>query len=210
MLRLSQTKVIFPLITLGLLEEHHRSGQTEFADSEIKKLYHQAVRFMGDFLGHDLHIGGKYYDAYPSRNLPRYGVLQTVGPNKYELQAVYASCAESLLPWIPERIKEHIAGKIGLIPQLGDRRFRTELSAETAPFLEVVGDHLGKTRPILRYSASPSSVRIWKSSPAKSTATPGLRPMTAGLISLQTSASCTKSSSFKFSRKQAQTTCTPS
>ena len=144
MLRLSQTKVIFPLITLGLLEEYHSSGQTEFADSEIRKLYHQAIRFMADFLGHNLHIGGKYYDAYPSRNLPRYGVLQTVGPNRYALQPAYASCAESLLPWIPERIKAHIAEKIGLIPQLGERAFRAELSAELAPFLEVVASHLGK------------------------------------------------------------------
>ncbi len=144
MLRLSQTKVIFPLITLGLLEEHQSSGQLQFTDSEIRILYHQAVRVMAEHLGHDLHIGGKYYDAYPLRNLPRYGVLQTVGPNKYELQAAYASCAESLLPWIPKRIKAHIAEKIGLIPQLGDRGYRAELSAELAPFLGAVESHLGK------------------------------------------------------------------
>ena len=144
MLRLSQTKVIFPLITLGLLEEYRSSGQLQFTDSEVRKVYHKAVRFMEDHLRHNLHIGGKYYDAYPSRNLPRYGVLQTVGPNKYELQAAYASCAGSLLPWIPERIKDNITEKIGLIPQLGDRSFRAELSAEPALFLEMIGSHLGK------------------------------------------------------------------
>jgi hypothetical protein len=37
MLHLSQTKVIFPLITLGLLQEYLRSGQAIFSDSEIKK-----------------------------------------------------------------------------------------------------------------------------------------------------------------------------
>jgi len=144
MLRLSQTKVIFPLITLGLLEEYHRSGQTHFTDSEIKKVYHKAVWFMGEYLKHNLHIGGKYYDAYPSRNLPRYGVLQSVGQNQYELQPAYAACAETLTSWIPKRIKAHIEDKIGLIPQLGDRSFRANLSADLAPFLEAVASHIGK------------------------------------------------------------------
>ena len=143
MLRLSQTKVIFPLITLGLLEEYRSRRQLQFTDSEIRKLYHKAIRFMGEYLKHNLHIGGKYYDAYPSRNLPRYGVLQSVGQNKYELQAAYASCAESLVPWIPERVKAHIEAKIGLIPQLGDRSFRAELSAISV-----------RTRPTSRYLVS--------------------------------------------------------
>ncbi len=144
MLRLSQTKVIFPLITLGLLEEYQVSGQTQFTDGEIKRLYHKAVRFMGDYLTHNLHIGGKYYDAYPSRNLPRYGVLQSVGQNKYELQNTYALYAESLALWIPERVKAHIVGKIGFIPQLGERSFRADLSADLDLFLEAISSHIGK------------------------------------------------------------------
>lgn len=144
MLRLSQTKVIFPLITLGLLEEYHSSGQTHFTDSEIKKLYHKAVRFMGEYLKHNLHIGGKYYDAYPSRNLPRYGVLQSIGQNKYELQNPYALYAESLVQWIPERVKAHIVRKIGFIPQLGERSFRADLSADLDLFLVAVSSHISK------------------------------------------------------------------
>ena len=144
MLRLSQTKVIFPLITLGLLQEYQHSGKTEFLDSEIKKLYHEAVRQMETHLQHNLHIGGKYYDAYPSRNLPRYGVLKTVGSNLYELQAPYAQSADNLVSWIPGRVKQHIFEKIGMIPLLGERSYRADLSSEMNRFLEAVTEHIDK------------------------------------------------------------------
>jgi len=144
MLRMSQTKVIFPLITLGLLQEYQRSGQTVFLDSEVRKFYHQAVRQMEEHLTHNLHIGGKYYDAYPARNMPRYGVLKTVGSNLYELQPPYLVSADSLIPWIPDRVEQHIIEKIGIIPMLGDRSYRADLSAEPGRFLEAVAEHIGK------------------------------------------------------------------
>ena len=144
MLRLSQTKVIFPLITYGLLLEYLAQGQTAFSDSEIKKLYHKTVKFMEEHLQHNLHIGGKYYDAYPSRNLPRYGVLNSLGGNRYELQEPYLSVAKALVEWIPDRGRQHILDKIGLIPKLGDRGFRAELSAESNRFSEVVATHIDK------------------------------------------------------------------
>ncbi len=144
MLKLSQTKVIFPLITLGLLQEYQRSGKTAFLDSEIKKLYHEAVRQMEAHLQHNLHIGGKYYDAYPSRNLPRYGVLTTIGSNLYELQPPYTAVADILISWIPDRVKQHIFEKIGIIPLLGEHSYRAELSSEPSLFLEAVAEHIDK------------------------------------------------------------------
>jgi hypothetical protein len=71
MLKKSQTKVIFPIITFGLLKEYVETGKSEFIDSEVKKAYHSAIAFIQNFIGHKLHTGGKYYDAYPVRNLPR-------------------------------------------------------------------------------------------------------------------------------------------
>jgi len=144
MLRLSQTKVIFPLITLGLLQEYQRNGQTVFLDSEVRKCYHKAVRQMEEHLGHNLHIGGKYYDAYPARNLPRYGVLTTVASNQYGLQPPYLLSADSLVPWIPDRVSQHILEKIGVIPLLGERSYRTDLSAEPSRFLDAVAEHIDK------------------------------------------------------------------
>ena len=144
MLRLSQTKVIFPLITLGLLQEYQQSGQTVFSDSQVRKCYHNAVRQMEGHLGHNLHIGGKYYDAYPARNMPRYGVLQTVASNHYGLQPPYLLSADALIPWIPSRVEQHILEKIGVIPLLGDRRYRADLSAEPGGFLDAVAEHIDK------------------------------------------------------------------
>jgi hypothetical protein len=78
MLKNSQTKVIAPVITLGLLVENSTSGKAIFTDSEVRKAYEAAVRELKQYLGHDVHIGAKYYDAYGSR-MSRYGVLKPVG-----------------------------------------------------------------------------------------------------------------------------------
>ena len=75
MLKYSQTKVIMPVVTLGLLKVFLQEGQRVFTDPEIKKACGASVRKMKQFLGHDVHIGAKYYDAYGSR-MTRYSVLR--------------------------------------------------------------------------------------------------------------------------------------
>ena len=85
MLKRSQTKVIFPIITFGLLRSFIESNQKVFSDGEVKKCYEDAVRAIIGYLGHDLHVGGKYYDAYPMRNLPKYGVLKSAMGDQFEL-----------------------------------------------------------------------------------------------------------------------------
>jgi hypothetical protein len=99
---------------------------------------------MEEHLQHNLHIGGKYYDAYPARNMPRYGVLATVANNRYEIQAPYLLSANDIVSWIPDRVKQHIFEKIGIIPQLGDRFYRAELSSERESFITAVAEHLDK------------------------------------------------------------------
>src|SRR5581483_1004570 len=105
MLRRSQTKVIFPIITLGLLRDYQEKNKELFSDIEIRACYGKAVIEVKKYLKHDLHIGGKYYAAYPGRNLPKYGVLKVVGYKQYELLPPYTTNAEALIEWIPERIK---------------------------------------------------------------------------------------------------------
>jgi hypothetical protein len=65
MLKKSQTKIIFSIITLGLLKTYVDTGKCEFNDSEVRKIYKETVAVIQDFIGHNLHTGGKYYDAYP-------------------------------------------------------------------------------------------------------------------------------------------------
>lgn len=145
MLRQSQTKVIFPVMTYGLLREYADTGKTVFTDNEVKKAYHKAVKCMEDHLKHNLHIGGKYYDAYPARNLPRYGVVRGIGKNLYELAQEYRDSAQPLLTWIPDRVKEHIVERLGIVPQLSERTFRASLSADVDQFLEAIAEHIDKT-----------------------------------------------------------------
>ena len=145
MLKNSQTKVIFPVITLALLREFLSSGTTVFSDAEIRRAYEKTVHDLASFLGHDVHIGGKYYDAYPSRNLPRYAVLRSVGHLKYEILPPYTDCAEVLSNWIPERIREHINSRLGIVPFLDQAKVRMELAESKVKFLDLIVQHINKT-----------------------------------------------------------------
>lgn len=144
MLKRSQTKTIFLIITLGLLKDHVSKSKNKFSDIEIRECYGSAVRDLKEYLKHDLHIGGKYYDAYPSRNLPKYGVLKTIGYKKYELLAPYTTNADPLIKWIPERIKNHIIDRLGRVPELGNYKSRAEISTDKNSFLDLVRRHIDR------------------------------------------------------------------
>ena len=144
MLKNSQTKVIAPVITFGLLKERAKSGKTQFSDSEIRKSYDAAVRFLKDFLHHDVHIGGKYYDAYGSR-MSRYNVLKPIGHLKYELLPPFTDEAEKLARWIPKRIKHHIDERLGIVPLLKEVNTRTKLAESPEKFQRLIRDQIDRT-----------------------------------------------------------------
>ena len=144
MLKRSQTKIIFPIITFGVLKDYQDKDKKLFSDIEIKKCYETAVKAIKKYLKHDLHVGGKYYDAYPGRNMPKYGVLKVVGYKQYELLSPYTSNAKTLIEWIPERIKQYIIEKVGRIPELGDHNSRVEISVNKNEFIDLVKRHISK------------------------------------------------------------------
>ena len=144
MLKYSQTKVIMPVVTLGLLQVFLQTEQLTFSDSAIKKAYEAAVRQLKTFLGHDVHMGAKYYDAYGSR-MSRYGVLKSIGHLKYELQAPYTTFAATLCDWIPPRIKKHIDERLGIVPLLGDSAARVAHAEDPLRFLKLIQEQIGKT-----------------------------------------------------------------
>lgn len=144
MLKNSQTKVIVPVITLGLVREYVTSKKAVFTDNDVRKIYEATVRQMREFLGHDLHIGAKYYDAYSSR-MSRYGVLKQVGHLKFRLVAPYTTDAKILCGWIPERIKQHIADRLGVVPLLKDSIQRAALAELPDKFLSLIREQIIKT-----------------------------------------------------------------
>jgi hypothetical protein len=115
-----------------------------FTDADVRNCYGEAVTYMKAYLGHDLHIGGKYYDAYSSRNLPKYGVLKVIGNQLYELSHSYSELTEMLIPWIPERIKLHIEERLGIMPKLGVQQFRSQLAADIGKYVEAIDQYASR------------------------------------------------------------------
>jgi hypothetical protein len=144
MLKYSQTKVIMPVVTLGLLRVFLQTRQLAFSDHEIKTAYEAAVRQLKTFLGHDVHLGAKYYDAYGTR-MSRYSVLKSVGHLKYQLMPPYTTFASAVCDWIPPRIKRHIDERLGVVPLLSDLATRVTYAENQLRFLELIREQIGKT-----------------------------------------------------------------
>jgi hypothetical protein len=141
MLKKSQTKLIFPIITFALVKKYNESAKDIFTDKDIRNEYKDAVKFFSKYLNHDLHIGGKYYDAYPVRNLPKYGVLK-VEEKHFTLQNPYKENAKHLEQWIPKTIKQFISAKIGDIPRLAAPEYRFELASNLVLFSDFITDNI--------------------------------------------------------------------
>ncbi|MBI4660976.1 MAG: HaeII family restriction endonuclease [Verrucomicrobia bacterium] len=144
MLKYSQTKVIMPVVTLGLLRMFKETGKRVFSDTEIKRTYEAAVKMLKEFLGHDVHLGAKYYDAYGLR-MSRYSVLKSVGHLRYELLVPYTTFAESLCLWIPPRIKRHIEERLGVVPLLGNASTRMSYAEDRSRFLDLIRGQIVRT-----------------------------------------------------------------
>jgi hypothetical protein len=144
MLKYSQTKVIMPVVTFGLLRVFSQKSQLAFSDAEIKAAYEAAVRTLKAFLGHDVHIGAKYYDAYGAR-MSRYSVLKSTGHLTYELLPPYTDFASELCEWIPRRIKDHIDERLGVVPLLSDLATRVSYAESPSQFLKLIRKQIGKT-----------------------------------------------------------------
>lgn len=122
-----------PALALGVLRQHLATQKKVFSDAEIRSAYESAVRSLKTHLGHDVHIGAKYEDAYGMR-MSRYGFLKSVGHLKYQLAQGFAEHADAISFWIPDRIKQHIEARLGIIPALVDSKVRLKI-AEDIPNL---------------------------------------------------------------------------
>jgi hypothetical protein len=99
------------------------------------------VRSLKAHLGHDVHIGAKYEDAYGMR-MSRYGFFKSIGHLRYELTRRFADEAEELVPWIPDRIKQHIESRIGIIPKLADSKVRLRIAEKSSQFMKLIGEQM--------------------------------------------------------------------
>lgn len=144
MLERSQTKILFPVITLGLVKSFLKTNQDIFTDLQIRRIYMETVQELKEYLGHDLHIGGMYYDAYSSRNLPKYKVIKIIGNKKYRLNHLYKKYAKELSIWLPYRIKTFIDSKLGIVTQLSKQKIRAKIASEPSKFIKIIKENINK------------------------------------------------------------------
>ena len=137
MLKNSQTKVIMPAVAFGVLLHYIESKNRIITDSEIKHAYRDGVRVLKERLGHELHIGAKYEDAYGMR-MSRYGFLSSSGHLRYKLASPFAMHAEMLLEWLPGKVEEHISTRLGIIPSLSNASARLTVAQDPSKFIELV------------------------------------------------------------------------
>jgi hypothetical protein len=142
MLKNSQTKIIMPVVAFGVLRNHANGKKTAFTDSEIKHAYECSVQFLKSFLGHDVHFGARYEDAYAMR-MSRYGFLATVGHLRYKISPVFARHALNLVEWIPGRIKAHIDSRVGIIPKLAEAAERLSIAEDKEKFFRLIETQFG-------------------------------------------------------------------
>jgi hypothetical protein len=143
MLARSKTKVIAPTLTLGLLQTYLETGKTKFSESDMTECYLAGVRFMQRRLGHSLHIGARWEDAYSKRTLPKYHVVMP-GRAGYRLATPFAECAKALVSWIPSAISEYISLKLGVVPRLGEKPFRAEAAKSLPSFVALIEENIDK------------------------------------------------------------------
>lgn len=133
----SQKKFIFPVMYYGLLNVYIDTGKTILTTQEVRTCYEAAVcEIVRNHLRHNLHIGGWFWDAYPSRNLPKYGILKVLGPRKFEL--IKIDDATGTMKYILLKLKQEIQQRFGNLPELASRIKRMELSQDTNCFLKFI------------------------------------------------------------------------
>jgi hypothetical protein len=141
MLKYSQTKVIMPAVAFGVLLHYLKKKNLTITDTEIKQAYQNGVRILKEHLGHELHIGAKYEDAYGMR-MSRYGFLSSLGHLRYKLASSFAKHAQKICEWLPGRIEDHINTRLGIIPSLCDATARLTIAQDPAKFIELVSRQL--------------------------------------------------------------------
>jgi hypothetical protein len=130
-----------PILALGILRQYSANRQRIFSDGEIRSAYEATVRSLKEHLGHDVHLGAKYEDAYGMR-MSRYGFFRSIGHLKYELTKRFTDSAEQLVSWIPDRIKQHIESRIGIIPELADSKVRLRIGENVSEFMKLIDEQM--------------------------------------------------------------------
>lgn len=139
MISRTKSKLIAPVLTAGILRHHLESGDTEFSEDQMRRTYQEEVcQTVRHVLGHNLHIGGDYEDAYCSRTLPKYGVVEPLGQRRYRLTPLFTANADVALAYIHSRVPEFVASRLGEVVQLGKLDARLAIAQDAYGFTQLL------------------------------------------------------------------------
>jgi hypothetical protein len=74
--------------------------------------------------------------------MSRYSVLHSVSHLCYGLTKSFANHATELCAWLPERIKQHINARVGIIPQLVEPEKRLKIAAVISDFMGLINQQI--------------------------------------------------------------------
>jgi len=146
MISKTKTKLIAPILTVGILRRYVLNGIVEFSEQEMRQAYEAEVcATVREVLGHNLHVGGKYEDAYCSRTLPKYGIVVPIAIRRYQAASEVVEHAASVVAYIRGRIPEFVARKLGGITQIQSVADRAALASEPANFISLLDQDMQRS-----------------------------------------------------------------
>lgn len=146
MISRTKTKLIAPVLTAGILRQQLETGVCEYSERDMRQAYEtEACRTVRKILGHNLHVGGDYEDAYCSRTLPKYGIVTSIGQRRYRTVPSYVEHAASAIAHIESRIPLLVASRLGTATQFGSAETRLKIAADSSGFAEVLDTAMQQT-----------------------------------------------------------------
>jgi len=146
MISMTKTKLIAPVLTAGIMRRLVLRGFLDYSERDMREAYEEEVCHTArEILGHNLHVGGDYEDAYCSRTLPKYGIVTPIGDRRYTTTNEIVAHAASVLAHIEARVPEFVASKIGGVTALQSAAQRLVIAADQAAFCGVLTQEMQRS-----------------------------------------------------------------
>lgn len=131
------TRLINPVLTLFYLKEFQRTGNRTVEFAVVKQGYEDTVCDLIKYhLHHNFNVGGQFNDSYLHRLASRHQVLEQVRGKDFAIVAALAENAQSLVPYITNRMTEHLTKKLFNVTKL----YRVVQSKSRAEVCQILDD----------------------------------------------------------------------
>ena len=142
----TKTKLIAPVLYCRHFAKAHRDRGHRIHGTGNARMYQCEVCLtVRDVLGHNLHVGGRYEDAYSSRTLPKYGVVALSRSRTYALSSDYQKQATEVLEYILAALPQYVGKKLGGVIRLQSAAERLEISGDPIGFARILDSEMQRS-----------------------------------------------------------------